>query len=203
MLILIGSVAINGALALDESSGNPRRVPTLDELLGLEESEQTEDTTEIDQALSAKQAGEAFIEAVGLMDSAADRVDGARDFGLTTQRMQEDIIRKLDQVIESAQNNQSSGSSSSSSSSSSSQQQPDQQQQGSTPSSGSGDPTDGSAPPGSTDVGSNNLSSATAKWGHLPERLRDALSQGLDEPYSHLYRRLTEQYYKALAEDKE
>ena len=44
---------------------------------------------------------------------------------------------------------------------------------------------------------------ARAKWGNLPDRLRDALSQGLDEPYSQLYRSLTERYYKALAEDDE
>ena len=203
--ILIGSALCHGALEIEDPNNTPQRVPTLDELLGLQESEQLKDTTEIDQALSAKQAGKAFVDAVELMGLAADRVGGAGDFGLTTQRMQEDILRKLDQIIESAQNNQSSGGDSSSSSSSSSQQQQpnQQQQQGNTPSSGSGDPTDGSTPPGSTEVGSNNLNNATAKWGHLPERLRDALSQGLDEPYSQLYRRLTEQYYKALAEDEE
>ncbi len=190
-----------GAAALDE----PKRVPSLDELLGLPEVEQAEDTRQIDEALSAQQAGEAFAQAVGLMGGVADRIDTNNDTGLTTQRMQEEIIRKLQQVIDSAQQNQNSNSSGSSSSSSSQQQQqPNQQsQQSNGQSQGSGEPSDGSTPPGSTDVGANNLSAAHARWGHLPERLRDALSQGLDEPYSQLYRRLTEQYYKTLAEDDE
>ena len=180
-------------------------VPSLDELLGLEESEQSPDNAAIDQSLSAQQAGEAFTQAVGLMDRAASRIGTDRDAGLTTQRIQEDILRKLDQVIDSAQQNQNSNSGGSSSSSSSNQpQQPNQQsQQSETPTSGSGEPSDGSTPPGSDRVGSNDRSGARAQWGNLPERLRDALSQGLDEPYSNLYRTLTEKYYKALAEDDE
>jgi len=198
---LIVQLLCSGSLAADE----PQHVPSLDELLGLKEHEQAEDTTKIDQALSAQEAGEAFTQAVGLMGDAANRIDTNSDTGLITQRMQEEIIRKLEQVIESAQQNESSSSSGSSSSSSSSQQQqPNQQsQQSQTPTPGSGDPSDGSTPPGSTEVGSNNTTGARAKWGNLPERLRDALSQGLDEPYSQLYRRLTEEYYKALAEDDE
>jgi len=187
------------------AADEPKRVPSLDELLGLPEPTESEDTRLIDEALTAQQAGEAFAQAVGLMGGVADRIGTNNDTGLTTQRMQEEIIRKLEQVIESAQQNQnSSGGGSSSSSSSQQQQQPNQQsQQGNAQAQGSGEPSDGSSPPGSTDVGANNLSAAHAKWGHLPERLRDALSQGLDEPYSQLYRRLTEQYYKALAEDDE
>lgn len=189
------------ALAEDE----PKRVPTLDELLGLDMLEETPDNTEIDRALTAQEAGEAFSNAVVLMGDAADRIGGSGDTGITTQRMQEDILRKLDQVIESAQNNQNSGSGSSSSSSSSSpQQQPNQQQQnGESSSNGSGEPSDSSTPPGSSEVGSNNLNGAKARWGNLPDRLRDALNQGLDEPYSKLYKKLTEKYYKALAEDDE
>jgi hypothetical protein len=200
-MLCAASVCAN-AVGMDE----PQRVPSLDELLGLPDQEQSEDTTKIDQALSPQQAGEAFTQAVGLMEGVADRIDTENDTGLITQRMQEDIIRKLEQVIESAQQNQSSSNSSSSSSSSSAsgQQQPNQQsQQSNTPSTGEGEPSDGSTPPGSNEAGSNNMSTALARWGHLPERLRDALSQGLDEPYSQLYRRLTEQYYKTLAEDDE
>ncbi|MFK7759443.1 MAG: hypothetical protein AB8C13_05800 [Phycisphaerales bacterium] len=202
-LVFIGvSCAAGPGIAQD----SPSRVPTLDELLGLEEGDESADTTLIDQALSAEQAGEAFSEAVDLMSDAADRLDGAQDAGLTTQRMQEEIIRKLEQVIESAQQNQGNNSSSgaSSSSSSSPQQQPNQQsQQQQSPSSGNGEPTDSSTPGGSDQVGSNDFAGARARWGNLPERLRDALSQGLDEPYSQLYRTLTERYYKALAEDEE
>lgn len=200
-MIAVPSVFALPCMAADE----PDRVPTLDELLGLESREDSPDNTEIERALTAQEAGEAFSSAVVLMGDAADRIGGSGDTGLTTQRMQEDIIRKLDQVIESAQDNQNSGSGSSSSSSSSSpQQQPNQQQQSSeSPSEGSGEPGDSSTPPGSNEAGSNNLNGARAKWGNLPDRLRDALNQGLDEPYSKLYKTLTERYYKALAEDEE
>ncbi|MBO6512663.1 MAG: hypothetical protein JJ974_01700 [Phycisphaerales bacterium] len=201
-LVLGASACVSTSVFADDG---PPRVPTLDELLGLEVAPETPDTTEIDRALTAQEAGEAFSNAVMLMGDAATRIGGTGDIGITTQRMQEDIIRMLDQVIESAQNNQGSGSGSSSSSQSSSpQQQPNQQQQNSdASSSGSGEPTDGSTPPGSFEVGSNNLEGARARWGNLPDRLRDALNQGLDEPYSKLYRELTERYYKALAEDEE
>jgi len=201
--ITIGLMLIASMSAMAQEGTEPTRVPTLDELLGLEIEPEAPDDSEIDQALSAQQSAEAFTQAVGLMEQAADRLE-TNETGLTTQRMQEDILRKLDQVIESAQQNQSSGSSGgSSSSSSSSPQQPDQQSQQPSPSSGAGEPGDGSTPPGSNEVGSNNRNNAIARWGSLPERLRDALSQGLDEPYSELYRSLTERYYKALAEDEE
>lgn len=197
-------LAVSSASVVATQDG-PERVPSLDELLGLEEETEAPDTSGLDEALSPKQAGEAFTQAVGLMGQAADRIDGSQDAGLTTQRMQEEIIRKLDQIIESAQQNQnSSGSSSSSSSSSQQQQQPNQQsQQQDSPNSGDGEPTDSSMPGGSNEVGANDLSNGVARWGNLPDRLRDALSQGLDEPYSQLYRTLTERYYKALAEEEE
>lgn len=205
LMFMAMSCALSPACGQDSPTQVPSRVPSLDELLGLEEADQTADTSQIDQALSAEQAGEAFSQAVDLMADAADRLDGAQDAGLTTQRMQEEIIRKLEQVIESAQQNQGNNSSSgaSSSSSSSPQQQPNQQSQQQSPSSGNGEPTDSSTPGGSDQVGSNDFAGARARWGNLPERLRDALSQGLDEPYSQLYRTLTERYYKALAEDEE
>lgn len=202
--IALGVMLVSSMGAIAQDGTQPTRVPSLDELLGLEIESEAPDNTEIDQALSAQQTAEAFAQAVGLMGEVADRLQ-TNETGLATQRMQENIIRKLDQVIESAQQNQSSGSSGgSSSSSSSSQQQPDQRsQQQPSPSTGAGEPGDGSTPPGSNEVGSNNRNNAIARWGSLPERLRDALSQGLDEPYSELYRSLTERYYKALAEDEE
>jgi TolA-binding protein len=200
---LLGISMLIGTSAVAQDA--PDRVPTLDELLGLEEINETPDTTKLDEALSPKQAGEAFTQAVGLMGQAADRIDESQDAGITTQRMQEEIIRKLEQIIESAQQNQNSSSNSSSSGSSSQQQQqPNQQtQQQDSPNSGDGEPSDSSMPSGSTDVGANDLSNGVARWGNLPDRLRDALSQGLDEPYSQLYRTLTERYYKALAEEEE
>ena len=40
------------------------------------------------------------------------------------------------------------------------------------------------------------------EWGILPPRVREELSDGLRERFSPLYRRMTEAYYKALAEQE-
>lgn len=201
-----------------ESESKSEPLPTLDELLGLEnnatqgEEVIIEDANDaaLEEVLSPRQAGEAFSQAVTLMDQVASRISKNHDLSLTTQRLQEDILRKLDQVIESANNNDSQGgggSSSSSQSSSSNEQQPNQQQQeqqpgeGSQPSSESGEspmPGGSSAAQPGDEIAPNGVS-----WGSLPTRIRDALSQGISDQYSELYRSITEQYYKSLAEDED
>lgn len=209
----LGLALTSNAAQLNE----PDPLPTLDELLGLDETGQpaTPDQSiidpnkaELDQVLSPKQAGEAFSQAVGLMDQVATRIGEQNDVSITTQRLQEDILRMLDQVIESAENNNSGGggSSSSQSSSSSSEQQPDQQQQpgetpGSSPSNESGD----SPMPGGTSTArpGDEVAPDGVNWGSLPSRVRDALSQGISDQYSELYRAITEEYYKALAEGED
>jgi len=45
------------------------------------------------------------------------------------------------------------------------------------------------------------LREVRTEWGALPPRLRDELSNGLDEPFSPVYRRQTEAFYRRLAED--
>jgi hypothetical protein len=199
-----------------EPASEPDDLPSLDELLGLEDEHKDtknekpiEDANDaaLEKVLSPKEAGEAFSQAVSLMDQVAERLSKNNDLSITTQRLQEDILRKLDQVIESAKNNNSNGQGSSSSQSSSqNQQQPNQQQQqqegeGSEPSSESGD---ASMPAGSSDAQpGSEVAPNGVSWGALPERIRDALSQGISDRYSELYRSLTEQYYKSLAEDEE
>jgi TolA-binding protein len=184
-------------------------LPTLDELLGIsDQSEQAPETAisdELDDVLSERQAGEAFQQAVTLMDRVATRISSDNNIGIETQRMQEEIIRKLEKVIESAQQNQSSSSSSSSSSQQSPQNQPNQQQgnqQGNPDPSGDGDQP--STPPG---LQEGDLADAPAPegagWGSLPERVREALTQGLNDTYSELYRKLTEDYFRSLAEDEQ
>ncbi|MEM8739616.1 MAG: hypothetical protein AAGG38_14230, partial [Planctomycetota bacterium] len=49
--------------------------------------------------------------------------------------------------------------------------------------------------------GSGPMEEVRREWGDLPARLRDELSNGLDEPYSPVYRDLTEAYYRRLAEE--
>ncbi|MGV6815346.1 MAG: hypothetical protein ACWA5W_10125 [Phycisphaerales bacterium] len=190
-------------------------LPSLDELLGLEDApaDSTQSTTqptthqaELDAILSPKQAGQAFTQAVGLMEQVARRLDQHHDLSLETQRLQQDILTKLDQVIASAQKGNSKGSSSSSSSQSqgSNQQQPDQQQAQAEgqPGNQPGDPAGESMPaPGSQADPNAPVAPDGVTWGSLPERIRQALSQGFSDQYSELYRKATEEYYKALAED--
>jgi len=203
--VIVCLIAAPAWAAVDDTP----RVPTLDELLGLAEPGSDapgEDRTELERALSPERAGEAFEQAVDLMERASGRLRDRRDAGIATQRIQEDILRTLDQVISSAQEQQSrsSGSPSSSSGSSSSPgAQPDQSgargQAGQRPGGESGD---AGARPGSGEVVRSGRERTDADWGDLPPRLRDALSQGFDDPYSRLYRRLTERYYKELARDE-
>lgn len=180
--------------------------PSLDDLLGLEPSDAAaEDANKraLERKLSAKEAGEQFQQAVGLMGDAADRI-GGRDLGLQTQRIQEEIVKRLDQVIEAAKQNQSGGGGSSKSSSdpSQNQQQPNQssqqqQQQGQPGASGE---TENMGP----ELGGAELNPGVAPdgvtWGNLPDRAREAVSQGVSDRYSALYRRMTELYYRKLAE---
>jgi hypothetical protein len=204
-------ILAGGSLAQPESdSAKSDPLPTLDELLGLKEQSPSTDPNDdaLDAILSPREAGEALGDAISLMDRVAQRIDADNDISIATQRLQEDILRKLDQVIESAQNNQQGGggSSSSAQSSSSNQQQPNQQQQqGNNQQQGSpGSESGQESMPGGSSAASpgDALAPDGVSWGALPQRVRDALSQGFSDKYSELYRTLTEEYYRALAEDE-
>lgn len=179
-------------------------VPSLDDLLGLDDAGTSENANEraLERKLSAKEAGEQFQQAVGLMGDAADRI-GGRDLGLQTQRIQEEIIKRLDQVIEAAKQNQGGGGSSRSSSDpNQNQQQPNQssqqqQQQGQPGPSGESE----NMGPELTGTQLNpGVAPDGVTWGNLPDRAREAVSQGVSDRYSALYRRMTELYYRKLAE---
>ena len=143
------------------------------------------------------------------MDQVASRLEDQHDLSLITQRLQEDILIKLDQVIESAKkNNSGSGGKSSSSqqSSSSNQDQPNQQQQDAQQGQGNKSASDSGQeqmPAGASDAQpGDEIAPDGVRWGALPKRIRDALSQGIADEYSALYRRITEQYYRSLADDE-
>jgi hypothetical protein len=57
-------------------------------------------------------------------------------------------------------------------------------------------------PPSPQDADPNSILEETrSEWGNLPQRVRDMLLQGRKDSYSPLYKRLTEEYYKRLAEE--
>jgi len=203
----------------DTTGEPPPGLPPLDVLLGLKEAGEVAGdagSAGIDLAglggealqrrLSGEEATDALDEAQRLMQDSADRLASAGgDTSIGTQRLQEDALRRLDMVIEAAEQSRSSGSSSSSSSSSSSQQnqQSQQQAQGQQRTAGRGDNRGEATPPG---LREGELSPASvaggAEWGNLPERVRGALTQGLSERFSALYEELTRSYYRRLAEQR-
>ncbi len=203
--------------ATSQAEPEPRPRPTppsLDELLGLQDdadnaAEQAarENEQELQRRLSDVELGDAFEVALEKMQTSADLLDIERDSGLGTQRVQQDILIKLDQLIDIAK-------------------QMSQKQQMSTGGGGSGQPKlkpgaeqkrqpgergragsdaqGGQAidpPPGQEGDINTIIEETDTEWGHLPERLRQMLEQGRSSYISRLYRQLTEEYYKRLAEE--
>jgi hypothetical protein len=183
-------------------------LPSLDELLGLEPEAggparpdgpiilpDDPDREALDRQLTQGEMTQTLEQAVDLMGQTAERIAASRDVGITTQRLQEDILARLDAVITAAEQQQNSGSSSSSSSSSEQQQQ---QQQASQP----GQQSQGEPPGGRDGALAPPVAPDGGVWGRLPPRLRDSLVQGSSDTFSSLYRRLTELYYQRLAEEE-
>jgi type IV secretory pathway VirB10-like protein len=206
---------------------SPAREPTLDELLGIkpespapaekEPADQPPDPSRaaLDRDLSEAEVSEAFEQAVGLMGQTAQRLVGPTrpDAGLETQRLQEDILRKLDKLIDSAEKNaqQKQRKSRQKNSQQDQQQQQQQQNQQSSqaqsqskrqkPSEQAGSEAGQGAARQDGAVGAG-LGGATANWGNLPEHVREALTEGRSDRFSSLYRAMTQEYYKRLAEDR-
>jgi hypothetical protein len=191
----------------------PPDLPDLDELLGLpgrdrpaREGEELPDAPdaarqELEQRLTGAQIAEQYRQAVELMGRTAERLQSARDTSLPTQRLQEEIIRKLDMLIDAAEQSQSQPRGRPSPDQ---PQQPGQQQQ--RPEEGrqaAGEPGEGDPmPPGREEGPLRAVGAGSgAQWGALPERVREALRQGESGSFSSLYRSLTEAYYRRLAEE--
>lgn len=181
----------------------------LDELLGLKKETETAPDelpldpaqTQLERQLDGEQITEAFVEAARLMSDTADRIEAAGDTGIVTQRLQEDVLKKLDMLIEAARNQQQQQRSNSSASRSSAQGQ--SQQQRSQSERAADGQNQGQAEPPSRQDGPLRPPSAAlnATWGALPERVREALRQGQSSGFSSIYRALTEAYYRRLAEE--
>lgn len=190
------------------SPPQPGAEPTLDELLGLDKPADagTADAAKrnLERALSPGEAAEEFKQAVDLMGEAAERLEG-RDAGIDTQRIQDDILRKLDKMIADARRQRSrSPSPSSASQAQQSQQQQQQQaqsQQAAQAAGGTGE-NRGDGPARTGEQLRPPIPGSSSAWGNLPPHVRDALMQGWADHFSSLYRSATEEYYKRLAEDR-
>ncbi len=229
ILFLIGTL---GVLSFCAPSvwGGPGGLPggaTLDELLNLEpapkksQAPQKDVREDLVKALTARQVGDAFEKLIGQMRDASERLGADRDSGLQTQRLQQEILDKLDSVIASAKRQSSSSKSGGSSSgggkpSSASEATKHNSAQESDSKNGQAQAAAKRAAAKSSSSPTDQANAATAQqpgrktgpikthrmeWGHLPQRLRDELMQGTRERFSPLYERLTEQYYQRLAEE--
>ena len=202
---------------------------SLDELLGVpssggsgssaEGAAEREQTRRLERALEEGSLEDLVDRAVGGMRSAAERLEDARDPGIGTQRIQEDVVRTLARLLEEAERQSQSKSKSSSSRRSGSRrsanedpseangQQASQRDARSSQVAGkpqSGDGDGESTLDRQTDqatVDAIELEESRIEWGQLPERVRELVLQGRRDRVSSIYERLTREYYRRLAEE--
>lgn len=215
--VVLACWAINAPGQVNQRSQDDPTL-TLDELLGLEERglarDRLNDVTELIAKLAGQEIGgggvggadieELFLQAVAHMKESTLLLRELQQAGLPTQREQEEAIRKLDLLISKASQQQSS--------------QPSQgnpQGQSQDPGSQRSDQQGRNKPGTQASRGGDNrpplregpldgsLDESGLEWGGLPPRVRELLRQGRIDASARLYRRLTEAYYRRLAEENE
>ena len=158
---------------------------------------------DVQRELNAQDAANQFERAIELMDEASQRLGIQLDPGLATQRVQESVLQKLDTVIAQERRRRQSGSKQCSGSKKQDEgNAANEPRQGQATKPGT-QAHQGQASPGQVgpvDPDKTPLGQLRRQWGHLPTHLRDELWQGLNEPFSPVYRLLTESYYRRLAE---
>ena len=163
----------------------------------------------IRQAVGEDEGG-IMAEIMRLMDRARMRLQRDFDPGPETRAVQEQIIKKLDEAIDSARRRQGKAGGQARQTGDKRQappppkpNQPGDQTAGQGQAGGkAADQADGSK-------GSPTRAAATGRfrefrrgWGKLPARDRDEVLQGIDEDVLEKYRQLIERYFRTLAEDE-
>ncbi len=152
--------------------------------------------------------GETFSEAVKEMKIAGNRLTDDKDTGLDTQRVQKNVISKLDQLIDQYRKQQSGGKGKPQSGQDQDTGTQGSQSKGSQPGPATGQGTEAAQNAGSSgsvqhgDKGDRPEATGEEEWGNLPPHIRKELLQGRTSKFSQLYKRLTEKYYKRLADLK-
>ena len=218
-LVLAGCLMATGT-AFAQSSDNDSddaALPGLDEMLDLPDMDGDSDdpADRPDPAQLMEEASSQLASAVQDMNRAARRLHESVDPGLTTQRLQEQILKRLDAAIEAFEKaTPPPGPKGPSDGSKEPKEGPDRGQKptpGQQPTSGGQQPNgqepnqtggETSGTPPAHDAG-GELHGRGEEWGQLPPRVREELEQGLKETYSSVYRGLTEAYYRQLAEEQE
>jgi hypothetical protein len=180
----------------------------------------------LQRGLDEKELDSLLKQALAGMRTSADQLSERTDTGLSTQRVQADVVAKLDQLIEEAKRRSKSGQRSASGSSSGSKADSKQSQKGNQSGSPKPGEQDGNKPgesksrdgsqrqrggdgnregegPAPVDPEQDQaaMDESQAEWGALPERVRDLIRQGSRDRIASLYQRLTQEYYRRMAED--
>lgn len=203
------SIVCGAGTALAQATSPPREAPpTLDELLGLTKDREsvTPPPTDIIDKLTggAEEQGGVdvaalFLEAVESMGQSALLLLDQRDVGLRTQRYQEEALLKLDTLIAQAQRQRQQQQQSQSNPQQAPPEQ-QQQQQDQQPGTDASRGPDNRPPLRQRDL-DGAIDETGSEWGNLPPRVRDLLRQGRADAAARLYQRLTEIYYRRLAEE--
>jgi hypothetical protein len=192
---------------------------TLDDLLGIEndDKEAPEDAARLDQdedldrELEEASMQDNFSIAIEKMEISANMLGSRHQSGLGTQRIQEDILQRLEYLMDQAKQQQQSMQSQSSQQSSSqnkpsqkdlSQPQDGQQQQAQNQQAPGEGESNVQTPPNQEGDINSNLEEEQREWGALPDRIREQLLQGRNEAFSRLYEKMTRSYYRLLAEEE-
>lgn len=208
-------LGVPGAKASDKSGDKPASDAT-----SAEDAAAREQKRRLERSLDEATLQDLVARAVEGMKTASDRLTDAKDPGLGTQRVQEEVVRTLDRLLEEAQKQQGKKKSSSSSSSSKQkkegeksqdpsekngqQQKPSksqQQQQNDASKSGENNESANNQTRGDEVAQGGELSESRIEWGKLPERVRELVLQGRRDRVSSIYERLTREYYRRLAEE--
>ncbi len=227
-----------GQPAESSKQDSPRAPKSLDELLDVpvtgdaagagsaEDAARREQEKRLERSLDEASMQDLVRKAIDGMKTASARLGEQNDPGLGTQRVQEEVVKTLQRLLDEAEKQQRQSSSSSSSSSSGSRssgkqskdgksgdpkerngqqrQSGQQRSQGSKTESTSGS-GDSETDPGMRDsdaaAEAGELSETRVEWGQLPERVRELVLQGRRDRVSTLYERLTREYYRRLAEE--
>lgn len=205
--------------SLDDLLGVPAGAEGKSPTESAEDAARREQEKRLERSLNEASMQDLVQRAMDGMKTAAERLTDARDPGLGTQRVQEDVVRTLDRLLEEAQKRQ--GKKSSSSKSGSKKKQPSKQNDGkqdpseqngqqqrqnsrsASSQSDASDPGDGEKSETRDDgvAETSELAETRIEWGQLPERVRELVLQGRRDRVSTIYERLTREYYRRLAEE--
>lgn len=217
----------------------PADPPSLDDALGIgggPDRSASEREEKVDRSLAGAKPRDILESALADMRRSKELLESSEP-GIPARRAQESVVRKLDELIASAERMQQERDRKGGKPQD--QQAPKQGQrkpgkQGSTqdgeqegqdgeerPKGGQqggrrkGESDDGRRSASASDADAEELppnvdpttmdaqfDESRAEWGRLPPRVRDAVRQGFRDPMSAAYRRLTQEYYRRLAEER-